>query len=456
MTVKKLLQLTIFLACTHSFAQLGVGTSLPNSSAQLDVVSTDKGILIPRLALASTTDTSTIANGNIESLMVYNTNTAAGLSPGYYYWANNVWNRLALQEEITSLPQNVTSTNGSITGIANDAALAAMDLEVNVDDTTIEVDATNGVQIKDDGITTAKILDDNVTISKIGAVVGDANKVLGTDATGNAEWQDAATIAASLGENVTSTNGSITGVANDASLVAMDLEVKVDDATIEVDATNGVQIKDNGVTTAKIADDAVIITKIGTAGVSDANKTLTTDVNGDPQWETVSIYIVGEIKQTIGSMPAGWIKLEGQAISSLTASQQTQATSLGLSGNLPNATNAYLSQNGTALGSLSGSNAKTIAQNNLPNVALSGSTNTAGSHVHFISGNASDDLSASGISGDYVLQNNDGSGTGENTNAAGNHSHTFTTSSINGGVAQQPFDITPNTLSVETYIYLGE
>src|SRR5690606_26435415 len=68
-----------------------------------------------------------------------------------------------------------------------------------------------------------------------------------------------------------STNGSITGVANDAALAAMDLAVKVDGTTIEVDATNGVQIKDLGITTAKIADNAVDGTKIQVTGEAEGS-----------------------------------------------------------------------------------------------------------------------------------------------------------------------------------------
>ncbi len=168
-----------------------------------------------------------------------------------------------------NLGEDVVSTNGSITGVQADAALVAMDLEVNVDGTTIEVDATNGVQIADDGVNTDKIGT---------AGLADANRILGTDAAGDPQWQDASSVAANLGEDVVSTDGSITGVQADAALVAMDLEVNVDGTTIEVDATNGVQIADNGVTT----------DKIGTAGLADANRILGTDAAGDPQWQDAS------------------------------------------------------------------------------------------------------------------------------------------------------------------------
>ena len=74
-----------------SYGQVGVGTSLPNKSSELDVVSSDKGILIPRVSLTSTIDAITITNGNVNSLLVFNKQTIADITPGYYYWYNNVF-----------------------------------------------------------------------------------------------------------------------------------------------------------------------------------------------------------------------------------------------------------------------------------------------------------------------------------------------------------------------------
>ena len=57
-----------------AYSQVGIGIITPDKSAQLDVVATDKGILIPRVALTSSTDKSTIKAGNVNSLLVFNTN----------------------------------------------------------------------------------------------------------------------------------------------------------------------------------------------------------------------------------------------------------------------------------------------------------------------------------------------------------------------------------------------
>lgn len=58
--------------------------SAPDASAGLDVDFSDKGALMPRVALTSPTDATTIANP-ATSLLVYNTNSAMGCGEGYYY-----------------------------------------------------------------------------------------------------------------------------------------------------------------------------------------------------------------------------------------------------------------------------------------------------------------------------------------------------------------------------------
>lgn len=65
---------------------------------------------------------------------------------------------------------------------------------------------------------------------------------------------------------------------------------------------------------------------------------------------------IGDIKTGIQSTDHnGWVKLDGRLKSSLTTTQQSQATSLGIGSNLPDATNSHLIQNGTTLGSVKGS-----------------------------------------------------------------------------------------------------
>jgi hypothetical protein len=91
-------QLTILLFFIFSVnlitAQTGIGTNTPDASAKLDVYSTDKGFLPPRVTLTSGTDNSTIPSP-ATGLLVYNTGNNAGLVAGYYYWNGTSWATIA-------------------------------------------------------------------------------------------------------------------------------------------------------------------------------------------------------------------------------------------------------------------------------------------------------------------------------------------------------------------------
>lgn len=81
------------LATSNTFAQQGFGTNTPDKSAAVDIVSSKRGLLIPRVALTST-DSNNLQSGSIanpaHSLFVYNTATAGSgvtaVTPGFYYW----------------------------------------------------------------------------------------------------------------------------------------------------------------------------------------------------------------------------------------------------------------------------------------------------------------------------------------------------------------------------------
>ncbi|MDP2387133.1 MAG: hypothetical protein Q8M29_12225 [Bacteroidota bacterium] len=70
----------------------------PDSSACLDVSSTNKGILVPRLALTSVNSASPVTSPE-NSLLVYNTATAGtspnNVSPGYYFWKDSIWIKMS-------------------------------------------------------------------------------------------------------------------------------------------------------------------------------------------------------------------------------------------------------------------------------------------------------------------------------------------------------------------------
>ncbi len=104
---KKLLIVAFILGAVASgYSQVGIGTQTPNESSQLDIVSNSKGVLIPRISLTSHTDQTTITGGNVNSLLVFNTNNTIG--SGYYYWMSDKWLRIINAQDLESLPHNNT------------------------------------------------------------------------------------------------------------------------------------------------------------------------------------------------------------------------------------------------------------------------------------------------------------------------------------------------------------
>lgn len=134
---KKYIIGSILLACLAMPMQnleaqtknVGIGTENPDASALLDLnvndasFATKLGLLIPRVALTSTTDEGTILTPS-NSLLVYNTATAGiapnNVVPGFYYWNAEVlpgkWVKLSTALETS---QYLPLAGGTMTGAIN-------------------------------------------------------------------------------------------------------------------------------------------------------------------------------------------------------------------------------------------------------------------------------------------------------------------------------------------------
>jgi hypothetical protein len=71
------------------------GAVQPNAAAGLDVNFTNKGLLIPRVALVSTTSFAPLT-AHVAGMVVYNTATASDLTPGVYVDNGTTWVRTIL------------------------------------------------------------------------------------------------------------------------------------------------------------------------------------------------------------------------------------------------------------------------------------------------------------------------------------------------------------------------
>ncbi|HEV7348569.1 tail fiber domain-containing protein [Telluribacter sp.] len=86
-----------FLVLHQALSQsIGINSTgaAPHASAALDVSATNKGVLVPRVALTAT-NTAGPVSSPATSLLVYNTATAgtspSNVIPGYYYWDGSKW-----------------------------------------------------------------------------------------------------------------------------------------------------------------------------------------------------------------------------------------------------------------------------------------------------------------------------------------------------------------------------
>lgn len=105
----------VFFTSIATAQNVGIGTASPQASALLEVRSTNKGFLLPRISLSSETDVTTISNPFL-SLLLYNTNNALPDGEGFYYWNGTKWSKLATRTNLASLAWNVGGNGGTNAG----------------------------------------------------------------------------------------------------------------------------------------------------------------------------------------------------------------------------------------------------------------------------------------------------------------------------------------------------
>ncbi len=117
----------------NATAQVGIGNTSPADGSLLDIESTTKGILIPRLDIAdlATIDPVIVTGTGEESLLAYNTNLSSG--KGFHYWDGTKWVKLAQGEsdDWTTTGNVGTTPTGNFIGTtdANGFAFRTNDTE---------------------------------------------------------------------------------------------------------------------------------------------------------------------------------------------------------------------------------------------------------------------------------------------------------------------------------------
>ena len=148
-----LLTAVVFTATTY--AQVGIGTTNPDTSAALDITSITKGLLPPRM---TTTQRNAISSPAV-GLMIYCTNCGTNGEPQFYN--GSAWvNLIGSVTSVAALTLGTTGTDLS-SSVANGATTPVITLNVPDASTTARGVITTGTQT----IAGAKTFNDYLTIA---------------------------------------------------------------------------------------------------------------------------------------------------------------------------------------------------------------------------------------------------------------------------------------------------
>lgn len=154
----KRIMLSFIMNCffaIHIFSQVGIGTTEPASSSILDITSTDKGVLIPRVKLVGADDKSPLTGNIPDGTLVFNTDKSGvgdnSVIPGVYVWKNNRWvfpGALGVTQSKAIKFTNSTSssTNLNPSSVATPVDIDIFNTEVFNDDPSV-FEKINGYQL---------------------------------------------------------------------------------------------------------------------------------------------------------------------------------------------------------------------------------------------------------------------------------------------------------------------
>lgn len=132
-TIKKIFLLIVVGLCVATAtAQTGIGTTTPDVSAKLDISSTSKGLLVPRMSATEKGAIATPAKG----LLIYQTDGEAGFYVNTGTSSAKVWTRINMDWTKSgndiSYTGNISTTGNLTGGNASTSTLAGFAANMNV------------------------------------------------------------------------------------------------------------------------------------------------------------------------------------------------------------------------------------------------------------------------------------------------------------------------------------
>ena len=263
--------IVLFLGGFVAYSQVGIGTPMPNSSSQLEIVASNRGVLIPRVSLINSTDVSTIANGNVNSLLVFNIAAIADIKPGYYYWYNSKWNRIVIDSETSTAPGTViyNSTTTEFSYVDSSGDLQPIDFGV-----IVKANETITTQIQNLGTGVITYINEAGTPSTSQVVSTNPSNLLVVGTDGGAMLNPSAIAKTITVSNASSGNTStitVDGITSAGAPIVNNNEISLSGTSLTTTV--------NGVSSAAL-DLAPVLSAGTTNTLSLSGNTLTSDVNG--------------------------------------------------------------------------------------------------------------------------------------------------------------------------------
>ena len=143
--MKRILFLISIISSIYLNAQTGIGTTTPNASAKLEVASTNKGILIPRMTETQRDAIASPANG----LLIYQTDSL----PGFYVnrGADGVKDWIRVSSDWTKNGTNISttdniSTTGNLIG-SSASTLSGFGAQINTITSSYQLIASDNAKV---------------------------------------------------------------------------------------------------------------------------------------------------------------------------------------------------------------------------------------------------------------------------------------------------------------------
>lgn len=193
--MKSLFYFVVFFFYSISFSQVSIGSNAVDPSAALEVNFSDKGILVPSIALQSNIDFSTVISPS-NGLIVYNTSSSGTNSQkvyeGYYFFNGTIWEQLNYKNTVNLNLQsgNYTLTNSDFnsTVIINSSSPVTLTVpaalvrgfkcevlmigsgEVTIIGSGVTINSANGTKLRLQNRSIGILKDSNVSAYLFGAI----------------------------------------------------------------------------------------------------------------------------------------------------------------------------------------------------------------------------------------------------------------------------------------------